>query len=69
MPADVQMNYSISSVHLQWFSHGKSRADDSDVTVITRAIGGGKYIRRANSSFRAIVWVSGTEQLGLLLSH
>ena len=39
-----------------------------DVTVIAHAIWGGKYIRRASSSFRAVVWVSGTEQLGLLLS-
>ena len=41
----------------------------SDVTVIAHSIGGGKYIRRANSSFGAVVWVSGTEWLGLLLSH
>ena len=40
-----------------------------DVTVITHAIGGGKYIRRASSSFRAVVWVSGTEWLDPLLSH
>ena len=30
---------------------------------------GGKYIRRASSSFGAVIWVSGTERLGLLLSH
>ena len=41
----------------------------SDVTVITHAIGGRKYVRKANLSFGAVVWVSGTEQLGLLLSH
>ena len=41
----------------------------SDVTMIAHAIGGGKYIRRASSSFGAAIWVSGTEQLGLLLSH
>ena len=41
----------------------------SDVTVIAHAIRGGKYIRRANLSFGAVVWVSGTEQLGALLSH
>ena len=40
-----------------------------DVTMITHAIGGGKYLRRASSSFGAVIWVSGTEQLGLLLSH
>ena len=31
--------------------------------------GGGKYIRRASSSLGAVVWASGTEQLGLLLSY
>ena len=36
-----------------------------DITVIARAIWGGKYIRRVSSSFGAVVWVSGTEQLGL----
>ena len=41
----------------------------SDVTVIAHAIGGGKYIRKASLSFGAVIWVSGTEQLGLLLSH
>ena len=41
----------------------------SDITVITHATGGGKYIRKASSSFRAVIWVSGTEWLGLLLSH
>ena len=39
-----------------------------DITVITHAIWGGKYIRRACSSFKAVIWVSGTEQLSLLLS-
>ena len=39
-----------------------------DVKVIAHAIWGGKYIRRASSSFRAVIWVSSTEQLGLLLS-
>ena len=66
MPADVQTNYGISSVHVQWFSHGKSRADDCDVT---HGIGGGKYIRKVSSSFGAVIWVSGTEWLGPLLSH
>ena len=40
-----------------------------DVTMIAHAIWGGKYIRRAHSGFGAVVWVSGTEQLGLLSSH
>ena len=31
--------------------------------------GGGKYIRRVSLSFGAVMWVSGTEWLGLLLSH
>ena len=31
MPADVQMNYSASSAHVQWFSHWKIKADDHDV--------------------------------------
>ena len=39
------------------------------VTMITHATGGGKYISRANSSFGAVIRVSGTEPLGLLLSH
>ena len=41
----------------------------SDVTVITCAIGGGKYIRKASLSFGTVIWVSGTEWLGLLLSY
>ena len=41
----------------------------SDVTVIAHAIGGGKYIRKASLSFEAVIWVSGTEPLGLLLSN
>ena len=41
-----------------------------DVTMIADSIGGGKYIRRASSSFgAAVIWVSGTEWLGPLLSH
>ena len=40
-----------------------------DATMITHATGGGKYIRRASLSFGAVVWVSGTEWLCLLLSH
>ena len=37
--------------------------------MISHAIGGGKYIRKASLSLRAVVWVSGTEGLGPLLSH
>ena len=40
-----------------------------DVTMISHAIWGGKYIRRAHLGFGAVVWVSGTERIGLLLSH
>ena len=40
-----------------------------DITMIACAIWVGKYIRRAHSSFGAVVLVSGTELLGLLLSH
>ena len=73
LPVDVQTNYDISSVHAQWFSHQKIDQiivmSFNDITVIAHAIGGGKYISRANLSFGAVVWVSGTERLGLLLSH
>ena len=31
MLVDVQTDYGISSVHAQWFSHRKSRADDCDI--------------------------------------
>ena len=31
--------------------------------------GGGKYIRRTHTSLRAVIWVSGTEWLGLLSRH
>ena len=41
----------------------------NDVTMIIHPIWGGKYIRRAHLGFGAVIWVSGTEQLGLLLSH
>ena len=41
----------------------------NDVTVTTHVPGEGKYIRRANSSFGVVIWVSGTEWLGLLLSY
>ena len=73
MPVDVQMNYSISSTHAQWFYHGKVEQtivmSFSDVTVIAHANGGRKYIRKGNLSFGAVILVSGTEWLGLLLSH
>ena len=74
MPADAKTNYGISSAHVQWFSSRKVEQTImislDDVTMIVCAIGGGKYIRRASLSFRAAVfWVSGTEWLGLLLSH
>ena len=36
----------------------------NDVTVISHGIGGGKYIRKASLSLEAVIWVSGTEQLG-----
>ena len=73
MLVDAQTKYGISSVHVQWFSHGKVEQmimmSSNDVTVISHAIGGGKYIRNADSSLRAVVWVSGTEWVGPLLSH
>ena len=31
MPADVQMNSSVSNVHVQWFSYQKIKADDCDI--------------------------------------
>ena len=37
--------------------------------MICHAIGGGKYIRKVTLSLRAVIWVSGTERLGPLLSH
>ena len=37
--------------------------------MISHAIWGGKYIRKVDLSIGAVVWVSGTEQLGPLLSH
>ena len=40
-----------------------------DVTVITHTIGGGKYKGELAQASGAVIWVSGTEQLGLLLSH
>ena len=37
--------------------------------MIAHATGGGKYIWKVSSKFGAVIWVSGTEQLGPLLSH
>ena len=37
--------------------------------VISHAIWGRKYIRKVHLSIRAVIWVSGTEWLGPLLSH
>ena len=69
----MQKYYGISSVHAQWFSCRKVEQTIAmsldDATMIAPALRGGKYIRRASLSFRAVVWVSGTEWLGLLLSH
>ena len=33
MPVDVQMNYGISLVHVQWFSHRNYRADNCDIII------------------------------------
>ena len=41
----------------------------NDVTMMACAIEGGKYIRRGHLGFGVVIWVSGTEQFGLLLSH
>ena len=37
--------------------------------MISHAIWGGKYIRKSELKPGAVIWVSGTEQLGLLISH
>ena len=37
--------------------------------MISHAIWGGEYIRKACLSLGAVIWVSGTERLGPLLSH
>ena len=71
--ADVQVNYGIFSAYVQWFSHGESRAEDSDVIRWCHSdcscyLGKGS-IRRASLSFGAVIWVSGTEWFSLLLSH
>ena len=41
----------------------------NDITVISHATLGGKYKRRVHTNLRAVVWVSGTEWLGLSISH
>ena len=37
--------------------------------MISHATLGGKYKRRAHTNLRVVVWVSGTEWLGLSISH
>ena len=37
--------------------------------MISHAILGGKYIRKSELEPGAVIWVSGTEQLVLLISH
>ena len=73
MPAYAHMTYGIPSAHVHWSSHRKVEQtivmSPNDVTMITRAIWGGKYISRVCLGFGSVVWVSGTECLGLLLSH
>ena len=73
MLVDVQTNYGISSAHVHWFSNRKVEQmivmSSNDVTVISCAIGGGKYIRKASLSLRAVVWVSCPKWLGPLLNH
>ena len=64
----------VSSVHAQWFSHWKSRADDCDIILWCHkdlsCYWGGNYIRKVSTSLRAVIWVFGTEWLGQLLrSH
>ena len=55
------------------FSHQKIRADDCDVMKCHQSdllcYFGEKYKRRAHTNFGAVVWVSCTEWLGLLISH
>ena len=65
MQADAQMNYGLSSVHVQWFSHGKVEqmimTSFYDVTMIPPTIEEGKYIRRVSTSLGAVGWVFRTE--------
>ena len=67
------MNYGISLHMHSGFSMEKIEQmimmSLDDFTEIAHAIWGGKYIRRASWSFGAVIWVSGTEWVGLLLSH
>ena len=71
----MQMTYGISSAHVQWSSNMEKVEQTivmspNDVTMITHAIWGGKYISRVCiQASGSVVWVSGTECLGLLLSH
>ena len=37
--------------------------------MISHALWGGKYIRRAHTNLKVVTWVSVTEWLGLLISH
>ena len=37
--------------------------------MMAHAIWGWKYLRKRKLESGAVVWVSGTEQLGLLISH
>ena len=74
-PADAQMNYGVSSVHVHsGFPAGRSEltivTPQNEVTVISHAILGGKYKRRAHTNlsdchlgFLVLEW------LGLLISH
>ena len=41
----------------------------NDITVISHATLGGKYKREAHTNLGAVIWVSGTEWLHLLISH
>ena len=56
MPADVQMNYGISLYMCSCFPTEKVEQmimmSLDDITVITCAIGAGKYVRRASFSFK-----------------
>ena len=64
----------ISSAHVQWFSHWKSRAEDHDIIWWHHndlsCYWGGNYIRKLSTSLGAVIWVFITEWLGQLLkSH
>ena len=62
MPADLQMNYSASIVHMcSGFPTRRSKQKImmswNDVTRISHAILGGNYKRRAHPNPRAVIWV------------